>query len=178
MPLSEMSPPEQVDDEPWRCMSAEDALAFLLVADAARRTDEGRDEAYGLRLGGIGNRKRLVAWRREHGLCAKCGRAIPADELFKHCPKCRAAFRDWERRRNLNLTEAQRLERNERARRSYHKLAHGKAAPPKVVAVVAPKVVAVVAQKQTAAGPKRDRAGYFREYRAAKAKLKAEAKSK
>ena len=39
-----------------------------------------------------------------------------------------------------------------------------------MVAVVAPEVVAVVApNKPTADGPKRDRAAYFRAYRAAKA---------
>ena len=145
-------------------MTAEDALAYLVAEDVARRTKEGRDEAYALRLGGIANRKRLVAWRRENGLCAKCGRAIPTDEAeFKHCPKCRKAFRDWERRRSRNLTEPQRLARNERARRSYHKLAHGKAAPPKVVAQPAPPSE-VVARN----GPKRDRASYFRAYRLAR----------
>ena len=147
-------------------MTAEDALAYLVAEDAARRTMEGRDEAYGLRLGGIGNRKRLVAWRRENGLCAKCGRAIPANEPFKHCPKCRAAFRDWEKRRTRHgLTEAQRLARNERARRSYHKLVHGKPAPPKVVTLVTPMVT-----RDKTGGPKRDRAAYMRAYRARKAK--------
>ena len=183
-------PMEAPEGETWRRMSAADALAYLVAQDAARRTMEGRDEAYALRLGGIGNRKRLVAWRRENGLCPKCGRAIPADEPeFKHCRRCREAFREYQRHVNANLTEPQRLARNERARRSYHKLVHGKTPPPKVVAVVAPKVVAaevvaVVAppststKKETAAGPKRDRALYFREYRAARAKRKAEAKSK
>ena len=114
-------------------MTAEDALAYLVAASAARRTMEGRDEAYALRLGGIGNRKRLVAWRRENGLCPKCGRSIRADEPeFKHCRRCREAFREYQRHVNANLTEPQRLARNERARRSYHKLAHGKPAPPKV----------------------------------------------
>ena len=130
---------------------------------------EGRDEAYALRLGGIGNRKRLVAWRRENGLCPKCGRAIRADEPeFKHCRRCREAFREYQRHVNANLTEPQRLARNERARRSYHKLVHGKAAPPKVVTpMVTPKVVT---PKPMADGPKRDRAEYMREYRASKTK--------
>ena len=58
-------------------MTAEDALAYLVAEDVARRTEEGRDEAYGLRLGGIGNRRRLVAWRRENQLCPKCGSGLP-----------------------------------------------------------------------------------------------------
>ena len=58
-------------------MTAEDALAYLVAEDAARRTMEGRDKAYALRLGGIGNRKRLVAWRRENRLCPKCGARPP-----------------------------------------------------------------------------------------------------
>ena len=158
-------------------MTAEDALAYLVAADVARRTQEGRDDAYALRLGGIANRKRLVAWRRENGLCAKCGCAIPADEAeFKHCPKCRKAFREWERRRSRNLTEPQRLARNERARRSYHKFRHGKPAPPKVVTLVtktrtkmvAPMVTPMVTRDK-ADGPKRDRAMYMRKYRARKA---------
>ena len=145
-------------------MSAADALAYLVAQDAARRTMEGRDEAYALRLGGIGNRKRLVAWRRENRLCPKCGRAIRADEPeFKHCRHCREAFREYQRHVNANLTEPQRLRRNERARKSYHKLAHGKAAPPKVVAQPAPPSE-VVARN----GPKRDRASYFRAYRLAR----------
>ena len=148
-----------------------------MAEDVARRTSEGRDGAYALRLGGLANRKRLVAWRRENGLCAKCGRAIPADEAqFKHCPKCRKAFRDWERERSRNLTEPQRLARNERARRSYHKLAHGKPAPPKVVTLVTktrtkmvtPMVTPMVTRDKTG-GPKRDRAEYMRAYRARKA---------
>ena len=174
-------PMEAAADEPWRSMTAEDALRHLVAEDVARRTSAARDEAYGLGLGGAANRKRLVAWRREHGLCAKCGRAIPADELFKHCPKCRKAFRERERRKTLNLTPALRLARAERSRRSYYKLAHGAPPPPKVVAVVAPvvavvapvvapKVVAAATRKQTAAGPKRDRAAYFREYRANRTK--------
>ena len=144
-------------------MTAEDALAYLVAEDAARRTMEGRDKAYALRLGGIGNRKRLVAWRRENRLCPKCGRATPADEPFKHCRRCREAFREYQRHVNANLTEPQRLARNERARKSYHKLAHGKAAPPKVVAQPAPPSE-VVARN----GPKRDRASYFRAYRLAR----------
>ena len=147
--------------EPWRSMEAEDALAYLVAEDVARRTEEGRDEAYGRRLGGIGNRRRLVAWRRENGLCPKCGRAIPADEAeFKHCPRCRESFRLTQRYINANLNEHQRLARNERGRRSYHKLVHGKAPPPKVVrrgAMVTPPA---------RVGPKRDRAEYMREYRA------------
>ena len=148
-------------------MTAEDALAYLVAEDAARRTMEGRDEAYALRLGGIGHRKRLVAWRRENGLCPKCGAAIPADEReFKHCRRCREAFREYQRHVNANLTEPQRLARNERARRSYHKLAHGKPAPPKVVT---PMVTPMVTRDKTG-GPKRDRAAYMRAYRARKAK--------
>ena len=139
-------------------MTAEDALAYLVAEDAARRTMEGRDEAYGLRLGGIANRKRLIAWRRENGLCPKCGRAIRADEPeFKHCRRCRAAFSLQQRRYNANLTEPQRLARNARARRSYHKLA-----PPKVV-------TPMVTRNQTG-GPIRARAAYMRAYRARKAK--------
>ena len=148
-------------------MTAEDALAYLVAEDAARRTMEGRDEAYGLRLGGIANRKRLVAWRRENGLCPKCGRAIPVDEPeFKHCRRCREAFREYQRHVNANLTEPQRLARNERARRSYHKIAHGKPAPPKVVT---PMVTPMVTRDKTG-GPKRDRAAYMCAYRARKAK--------
>ena len=147
-------------------MTAEDALAYLVAEDAARRTLEGRDEAYALRLGGISNRKRLVAWRRENGLCPKCGRAIRADEPeFKHCRRCREAFREYQRHVNANLTEPQRLARNERARRSYHKLAHGKPAPPKAVT---PMVTPMVTRDKTG-GPKRDRAKYMRAYRARKA---------
>lgn len=117
--------------EPWRSMAAEAALDYLAAQDAARRTEETRDKAYGLRLGGYANRRRLVAWRRENGLRAKCGRAIPADEAeFKHCPRCRQSFREQQRRVNANLNEPQRLARNERARRSYHKLTHGKARRP------------------------------------------------
>ena len=148
-------------------MTAADALAYLVAQDAARRTREGRDEAYGLRLGGIANRKRLVAWRRENGLCPKCGRAIRADEPeFKHCRRCREAFREYQRHVNANLTEPQRLARNERARRSYHKIAHGKPAPPKVVT---PMVTPMVTRDKTG-GPKRDRAEYMRAYRSRKAK--------
>ena len=148
-------------------MTPKDALAYLLAEDAARRTDEARDEAYGLRLGGIANRKRLIAWRRENGLCPKCGRAIRADEPeFKHCRRCRAAFSLQQRRYNANLTEPQRLARNARARRSYHKIAHGKPAPPKVVT---PMVTPTVTRDKTG-GPKRARAAYMREYRARKAK--------
>ena len=168
-------PMEAPEGETWRRMRAEDALAYLVAASAARRTMEGRDEAYALRLGGIGNRKRLVAWRRENGLCPKCGRAIRADEPeFKHCRRCREAFREYQRHVNANLTEPQRLARNERARRSYHKLVHGKAAPPKVATpgpMVTPMVTEVVtpAATPTPAGPKRDRAAYMRAYRASQA---------
>ena len=152
-------------------MTAEDALAYLVAEDAARRTMEGRDEAYALRLGGIGNRKRLVAWRRENGLCPKCGRAIRADEPeFKHCRRCREAFREYQRHVNANLTEPQRLARNERARKSYHKLAHGKPAPPKVITLVTPKVVTPMVARNQTGGPIRDRAAYMRAYRARKAK--------
>ncbi len=155
---------EAAKAEPWRSMTAEDALAYLVAEDAARRTSEARDEAYGLRLGGIANRKRLVAWRRENGLCPKCGRAIRADEPeFKHCRRCRQAFREYQRHVNANLNERQRLARNERARRSYHKLVHGKAPPPKVVA---PGPMVTPVTPVTRAGPKRDRAEYMREYRA------------
>ena len=161
-------------DEPWRSMTAEDALRHLVAEDALRRTSEGQSESQRLGLGGLVNRRLLVAWRRENGLCAKCGRAIPADEPeFRNCSRCRSAFRDRARRKALNLTEAERLARNARARKSYFKIVHGTPPPPKVVA----PVVAVVAQKQTAAGPKRDRAAYFRAYRAAKADREAEAKS-
>ena len=45
-------PMEAPEGETWRRMSAADALAYLVAQDAARRTREGRDEAYGLRLGG------------------------------------------------------------------------------------------------------------------------------
>ena len=164
---------EAAKAEPWRSMPAEDALAYLVAEDVARRTDEARDKAYGLRLGGIANRRRLVAWRRENGLCPKCGRAPRADEPeFKHCRRCREGFRVSQRHVNANLTEPQRLARNERARRSYHRLVHGKPASPKVVtpmvAVVTP--TSTSAQKQTAADPKRDRAAYMREYRAKRAK--------
>ena len=179
-------------------MTPKDALAYLLAEDAARRTDEARDEAYALRLGGIANRKRLVAWRRENGLCPKCGRAIRADEPeFKHCRRCREAFREYQRHVNANLTEPQRLARNERARRSYYKLTHGKPPPelvtrrrmvtpvvtpdPMVTEVVTPgqrtdlkpstsDVPSLSVQKPTPGGPKRDRAAYMRAYRARKAK--------
>ena len=161
-------------------MTPKDALAYLLAEDAARRTDEARDEAYGLRLGGIANRKRLIAWRRENGLCPKCGRAIRADEPeFKHCRRCRAAFSLQQRRYNANLTEPQRLARNARARRSYHKITHGKLPPkpvtPLVTEVVTPVIpmvtpAATPTQEQMAAGPKRDRAAYMRAYRSRKAK--------
>ena len=173
----------------WRAMSAEDALAYLVAEDVARRTAAGQSESQRLGLGGLANRRLLVAWRLERGLCAKCGRAIPADEPeFRNCSRCRSAFRDRARRKALNLTEAERLARNARSRRSYFKIVHGTPPPPKVVArvvavvaeVVAPmvaEVAPVVAQEQTAAGPKRDRAAYFRAYRAAKADREAEAKS-
>ena len=184
---------EAVEAEPWRSMTAEDALRHLLDADAARRTMEAQAEAYRLGLGGLSNRRRLVAWRRENGLCPKCGRAIRADEAeFKHCRRCRQTFREQQRHFNASLTEPQRLARNERARKSYHKLAHGKAAPPKVVTLITPKVVtrevvtpmvtpdpmvtpvvtppSTSTKKQTAAGPKRDRAEYMRAYRADRAK--------
>ena len=174
-------------------MTAEDALAYLVDADAARRTLEGRRAANRLGLVGIANKRLLVAWRRENQLCPKCGRGLPANEPFKHCERCRRAFRQYQRHVNANLTERQRLLRNERARRSYHKLAHGKAPPAKVVTreVVTPLVTEVVTpapmvtvvtpkvrksnlwtatKEQTAAGPKRDRAEYMREYRASRAK--------
>ena len=181
----------RVNGDAWRAMSAEDALAYLVAEDVARRTAAGQSESQRLGLGGLANRRLLVAWRLERGLCAKCGRAIPADQkTFRNCPRCRKSFRDRERRKALNLTEAERLARNARSRRSYFKIVHGTPPPPKVVApVVAPMVVApvvapmvaevapVVAQEQTAAGPKRDRAAYFRAYRAAKADREAEAKS-
>ena len=164
-------PMEAPEGETWRRMRAADALAYLVAQDAARRTMEGRDEAYALRLGGIGNRKRLVAWRRENGLCPKCGRAIRADEPeFKHCRRCREAFREYQRHVNANLTEPQRLARNERARKSYHKLAHGKPAPPKVITLVTPKVVTPMVARNQTGGPIRDRAAYMCAYRARKAK--------
>ena len=127
-------------------MTAEDALAYLVDADAARRTLEGRRAANRLGLVGIANKRLLVAWRRENQLCPKCGRGLPANEPFKHCERCRRAFRQYQRHVNANLTERQRLLRNERARRSYHKLAHGKAPPAKVVTreVVTPLVTEVV----------------------------------
>ena len=59
--------------------------------------------------------------------------------------------------------------------RSYHKLVHGKAPPPKVVAMVTDTVtpvVTVVTPQVTPTvtreidGPKRDRAEYMRKYRA------------
>ena len=182
-----------MDGDPWRSMSAEGALAFLLAEDVARRTSAARDEAYGLRLGGIANRKRLVAWRRENGLCPKCGRAIPADKVeFKHCPSCRKAFREYQRHVNASLNETQRIARNERARKSYHKLTHGQP-PPELVTrrrMVTPMVTVVTPDpmvtksdnltsstaRKTAAGPKRDRAEYMRDYRAAKAAQQAEPK--
>ena len=154
-------------------MTAEDALAYLVAEDAARRTREGRDEAYGLRLGGRANRKRLIAWRRENGLCPKCGRAIPVDEVeYKHCPKCRAAFRHHQRHVNANLTEPQRRARNERERQRYHKIMHGRPAPPRVAApkrtrVAAPVVTPLVTPVAAPTGPRRDRAAYMRAYRAA-----------
>ena len=113
-------------------MTAEDALAYLVDADAARRTLEGRRAANRLGLVGIANKRRLVAWRRENQLCPKCGSGLPADEPFKHCPRCRQSFREHQRHVNATLNERQRLARNERARRSYHKLVHGKP-PPELV---------------------------------------------
>ena len=102
----------------WRSMAAEAALDYLAAQDAARRTEEARDKAYARRLGGIANRRRRVAWRLENGLCPKCGRARRADDPeFKHCRICRQAFREYQRHVNANLTEPQRLARNERARR-------------------------------------------------------------
>ena len=186
--VNKLAPDSGAEGAPWRTMTACDALAFLVAEDVARRTREGRGEAHELGLGGPANRRRLVAWRRENQLCPKCGRGLPADEPeFKNCPLCRESFRNQQSRHNRNMTAAQRLARNERARKSYHKIVHG-TPPPKVVApavaevvapvvavvapvvaVVAPKVVAVVAQKQTAVGPKRDRAAYFRAYRANRA---------
>ena len=53
-------------------------------------------------LSGPANRKRLIAWRRENGFCPKCGRPIPADEQFIHCPRCRQVFRDWEKRPSIS----------------------------------------------------------------------------
>ena len=185
-----LSPDIEPEGEPWRTMESEDALAYLVDADAAQRTLEGRRAASRLGLVGIANKRRLVAWRRENQLCPKCGRALPADEPFKHCPRCRRSFREHQRHVNANMTEPQRLARNERARRSYHKLANGKPAPPKRIAevvapmvaeVVAPMVAEVVApmvaEVVAPTGPKRDRAAYFRAYRAAKANREAEAKS-
>ena len=173
-----------MDGDPWRSMSAEEALAYLVAEDVARRTSAARAEAYGLRLGGIGNRKRLVAWRRENGLCPKCGRAIPADKPYKHCEACRSSFARQQRRYNARLTEPQRLARNARARKSYWRCAHGKPPPAKMVTpkVVTPMVTVVTPDpmvtksdnltsstaRKTAA--KRDRAEYMRAYRAAKAK--------
>ena len=122
------TPQQPLDGAPWRSMTAAAALAWLLAEDVARRASEPPPPS----LGGHANRKKLVAWRRENGRCSKCGRAIPADEQFVHCRRCRKSFRDWQRHRGQNLTEPQRLARNERARRSYHKLTHGKPAPPKV----------------------------------------------
>ena len=176
------SPEIEPEGEPWRSMSADDALDYLAAQDAARRTEEARDKAYGLRLGGYANRRQLVAWRCENGLCAKCGRAIPADEAeFKHCPRCRQSFCEQQRRVNANLTEPQRLARNERARRSYHKLTHGKAPPPKAtwralarlstptlppVTPTGTPVTPTTVMRVAPAGPKRDRAEYMRAYRA------------
>ena len=161
-----VNPSPDIEPEPWRSMTAEDALAYLADADAAQRTLEGRRAANRLGLVGIANHRRLVAWRRENQLCPKCGSGLPADEPFKHCPRCRQSFREYQRHFNANLNEPQRRARNERARRSYHKIMHGKPPPSKVVA------------PETPAGPKRDRAAYFRTYRAAKTKLKAEAQLK
>ena len=171
--VNSLSDLEPVRD-PWRTMTAQDALAFLLAEDAAQRTLD----AHELRLGGFSNRRRLRAWRRENGLCPKCGTATPADKpKFKHCQKCRDAMSEQQRRFNANLTEPLRLARNERARRSYHKITHGKPPPElvmrrrmvtEVVTPVIPVVTEVVTpaapptQEQIAAGPKRDRAEYMR----------------
>ena len=161
------------DPEAWRSMPEAEALAHLVALDVARRTSEGRAGADELHLTGLRNRSRLRAWRRENGICPKCGTAIPADEPeYKHCPKCRAVFRDRENRRNANLTEPQRLARNERSRQRFHRIVHGQAAPPKVVT---PKVTPVVTPPpvvthKTGSGAKRDRAKYMRAYRAKKAR--------
>ena len=85
-------PMEAHEGEPWRSMTAEDALAYLVAADAAQRTLEGRRTAQGLGLIGIANKRRLVAWRRTAGLCPKCGSGLPADAQFKHCGRCRQSF--------------------------------------------------------------------------------------
>ena len=129
-----------------------------------RRTSEGRDEAYGLRLEGVANRKRLIAWRRESGLCAKCGSAIRPDQAeFKHCERCRDAFSLQQRRYNARLTERQRLARNARtSRKSYWRCAHGKPLHrPRWLRPPPPLVTEAV----TRPGPKRDRAEYMRLYR-------------
>ena len=166
-------PMEAPEGETWRRMSAADALAYLVAQDAARRTREGRDEAYGLRLGGIGNRKRLVAWRRENGLCPKCGRAIPADEPeFKHCRRCREAFREYQRHVNANLTEPQRLGGTSAraARATTNSSARQAAAAQGGYAGSGYAVTAEVVTRDKTGGPKRDRAAYMRAYRARKAK--------
>ena len=143
---------------PWRSMTAADALAWLVAEDVARRASERHAPG----LSGPANRKRLIAWRREHGFCPKCGRPIPADEQFIHCPRCRQAFREWEKRRPH--TEAQRLARNARARRYYNRII--KPGLPKVVTPMVTPGPMVTRNQPGTGKAKRDRAEYMRAYRA------------
>ena len=161
-------------------MERSDALRYLVDADAAQRTLEGRRAASRLGLVGIANKGRLVAWRRENQLCPKCGSGLPADEPFKHCPRCRQSFREHQRYVNATLTEPQRLARNQRARRRYHKITHGKP-PPELakrrrmatptIPVVTPEPMVTPVVTREAEGPIRDRASYMRQYRASRPKL-------
>ena len=165
-------------------MTPADALAWLVAEDVARRARENPP----LGMAGAANRKKLVAWRRANERCPKCGRAIPADEQFIYCPRCRAiAFAEYQRHINRNLTHTQRLARNARSNRSYHKLTHGRPPPPKVVTPPGPNGYATGPMvtpdprwlrrrprwlrgprwlRTSPASPKRDRAAYMRAYRA------------
>ena len=139
-------------------MTPEDALAYLVADDVARREAEAYE--HGQHLRGAANLQKLRAWRRAHGIC-RCGAVLPRSEVFSNCERCRERLRVNQRSIYRNMTGEQRLEKNRRARKSYHKLAHGKAAPPKVVT----EVVTPRNQPSTA---KRNRASYMRAYRAQK----------
>ena len=169
--------------EPWRQLNEADALAYLVERDVERRGNTPWMQLHALGLTGIRNRRKLVAWREEHRLCKKCGRAIPATSHFKHCDRCCEVMRETQRRKSRNLTEDQRIARNAKARRWYHEQVsteihaeHVPADPAQLDieaaiegagGVVTP-MVTHADEVVTASTAKRDRAEYMRDYRAAK----------
>ena len=98
----------------------DDALEFLQRRDMALRIREAEADKRE-DLSGAANLQKLRAWRKAHGLC-RCGLALVPGEAFKNCPRCRERHRLNQRRRNRNLTDAERAERNARSNRSYHRM--------------------------------------------------------